>query len=474
MHRIITEARMRAAEAAYLRESGIPSIDLMERAAEAVAREALRMSDGGILLLCGPGNNGGDGYAAARLLFAQRRPVWVWSLCDPDTLRGDARANMERCAALGIRPQTLASLPEKPPEGCALLIDALFGTGLSGPLQGTYADAVRWINASGLPVLAVDMPSGMGETIVRANVTVTFHRMKPCHLLFPGRAHAGDIRIADIGLPDIPFPDDFELLEASDIPALLPKRPPDAHKGDCGHALIIAGSPGMAGAAALSANGALRGGAGLVTVLCPEKIMPIVQTLAPCATCASPERLKDALIGKHSIAVGPGLGAPDDIDALLSALFDVSIPQIWDADALNWLAKHPKPLPKNSVITPHPGEASRLLGIPTHAVVADPVTAAEALFQRYQAVTLLKGATTVVIHEGRRAFDTSGCPGMATGGTGDVLTGIIAALLAQGLPPFDAARLGALLHGRAGEAAAHARGERSMTAEDLLAHLRID
>lgn len=473
MKRIIAPERMRAAEAAFMRESGTPSIELMERAARAIASE-LNAFPGGALFLCGPGNNGGDGYAAARLLHERQRKTIIWSLCAPEALSGDAYENMLRCKRLQIPIHRVDAAQGPPPAGCAVVVDALFGTGLARPLSGLYAEAARWVNACGLPVLSVDMPSGTEKLLVRADVTVTFHRMKPCHLLFPGRESAGRIVIADIGLPDDAFPDDLELLEDQDIPRLLPKRVLDAHKGTCGHALVVAGSYGMAGAAALCANGALRGGAGLVTVLCPPEIMGIVQTLAPCAMCVTPDRLGGALHGKHSIAVGPGLGRSPELLPLLQALARHPAPQVWDADALNWLAEHPARLSIDCVLTPHPGEAARLLNCDAREVARDPMRAAEALHARYGAVALVKGATTAIAGAGRRALDISGSPGMATGGSGDVLTGIIAALLAGGLPAFDAAQAAALLHGRAGEAAAKARGVRSMTAMDLLDHLRIE
>lgn len=474
MLRIITPARMRAAEIAYMQQSGTPSIVLMERAAEALAEAILSRTDGGVVLLCGPGNNGGDGYAAARLLHARRRAVEVWSLCDPESLKGDARINMEKCRALSIDVRYIRVLPKAPPEGTALLVDALFGTGLHAPLAGMYAEAARYMNASPLPVLAVDMPSGTKELCVMADTTVTFHRMKPCHMLFPGRRCAGEVIVADIGMPDTHWPDDFTCLEASDVSRMLAPRPLDAHKGTSGHVLCIAGSFGMAGAASLCANGALRTGAGLVTVLCPKDTVPMVQTLAPCAMCRGPEQLCDAIQRVDSIAVGPGLAADALGEADVSMIIGSGKPQVWDAEALNWLAAHGGKLPECAVMTPHPGEAARLLAVDTKAVTDDPVQAAHDLFYRYGAVVLLKGATTVIVGEGVQALDISGSPGMATGGCGDVLTGIIASLLAGGMMPFDAAGLGALLHGRAGETAAARRGVRSMIAMDLLDALRID
>ena len=465
---IITPETMRATETAFMQRTGTPGLLLMERAAQAVCDALLEMTDAGALFLCGPGNNGGDGYAAARLLAQAGRKACIWTLSNPEMLRGDAHANMLRCREMGIPVQRLFALDAPCPPDCGVVVDALFGTGLARPLSGLYADAADWMNACGLPVLAVDMPSGTKEKMVRAARTVTFHRLKPCHLLYPGRSCSGLVTVADIGIEGGQEAD-YEALEDRDIPLLLPPRAPDAHK---------AGSRGMAGAAALCATAALRGGAGLATVCCPDDVLPVVQCLAPCATCVPHGSLETALAGKRAIAAGPGLGT--GAGPLLERLLEAPVPQVWDADALNWLGAHPRALGDRFVLTPHPGEAARLLGVSVAEVTDDPPLAAQRLFERYGAVALVKGATTAV-HAGgtapgtgRRALNLSGTPGMATGGSGDVLTGLIAALLAQGLSPFDAARAGAFLHGRAGERAAAARGVRSMTAQDLLDMVRID
>ncbi|MDR0898447.1 MAG: NAD(P)H-hydrate dehydratase [Oscillospiraceae bacterium] len=472
----VTPARMRALEAEYLANEGTSSAVLMERAAQGVANVLLGMTPGGALFLCGPGNNGGDGYAAARLFADKNRPAQIWTFSDLKALTGDARENMRRCADMGISIVQIDDLPENTPApaGCTAVVDALFGTGLNKPLQGRYAAAVRWINACGLPVLAVDMPSGTPELMVRADATVTFQWKKTPHLLFPGRANTGALTVCDIGITATPDASDYWLPTDADIPRLLPPRPLDAHKGLCGHVLAAAGSFGMAGAAALCAGGALRGGAGLVTVLCPKDTIPMVQTLTPCATCLPWEALPDAAAGKTCIAAGPGLSRAPFVGAGLAHLLTLPLPQVWDADALNWLAAHPAPLGGRFILTPHPGEAARLLGCATEAITQDPIAAAEALSARFGSTVLLKGATTVVIGDGRRALIASGTPGMATGGSGDVLTGIIAALLAQKLPPFEAAALGAHLHAQAGCLAAARRGVRSMTAMDILEALRIE
>lgn len=474
MDRVITPQRMRAEEAAFIAETGTPGLLLMERAAQAVAEALAGMTPEGALFLCGPGNNGGDGYAAARLFAQMGRKAVVWALSGPETLAGDAKVNHERCVALGIPVEHITSFPQATPEGIGAVVDALFGTGLARPLTGLYAQAAAWLNLCGLPVLAVDMPSGTPELMVRAQRTVTFHRRKTVHLLFPGRANAGEVTVADIGLPDSPSTEDFTVLGPEDIPALLPPRPPDAHKGTAGTVLLLCGSVGMAGAAALCATGALRGGAGLVTVACPEALFPIVQTLAPCAMCVPRQAYLQAAAGKSALGVGPGLGQGPEADAQIEAALSVPCRQVWDADALNWLAAHPAPLGERFIITPHAGEAARLLGCSTHRVTEDPVAAAEALHEIYGAAVLLKGATTVLVEGRRRGLNVIGSPGMATGGSGDVLTGLIAALLAQGLAPFDAAQLGALVHGMAGCRAAGLRGVRAMTAQDLLDCIHLD
>lgn len=474
MYHAITPERMQALERTFMQESGVLGLDLMEKAATEVTDILETLADRGAVFLCGPGNNGGDGYAIARLWTERGHKSVVWTFSDTEQLKGDAQTNWKRCIQLGIPVLRLEALPDTVPDDCDILVDALFGTGLDRPLDGLYAEAVRWMNESELPVLAVDMPSGTAELMVEALETVTFHQRKTTHMLFPGRRNAGVVTVADIGIPQAVSSDDFEVLEPGDVADVMPSRPLDAHKGMAGHALLLAGSYGMAGAAGLAANAAVRGGAGLVTVACPDAVIPIVQVLAPCATCVPLEGAGGIYGGMSAIGVGPGLGHASFLDALLDPLRAVSLPQVWDADALNWLASHPMKLSSRFVLTPHPGEAARLLGTSTGAIMQDPVAATEALHAKYDATILLKGATTVIIGEGRRALNVTGSPGMATGGSGDVLTGIILALLSQGLAPFEAAQVGALVHGMAGKAAAEWHGIRSMNAQDILSAMHLD
>ncbi len=487
---IITPKAMRAQEAEWIASGRVTGYELMERAARAVADAALQMTDGGVLFFLGPGNNAGDGYAAARMLHEAGRKVHLWSFAPLDGLPKDARRNMELCRQAGLRIETKPILhPDSLPEGIGLFVDALFGTGLSRQLPLAYEDAIYFLNAWSPATLAIDMPTGDDEVAVQAKKTITFHRMKTAHVFYPGRACAGEIEVAEIGLPDVRGEGEYWLLDDEIARYLLIPRAPDAHKGTCGHALIAAGSYGMAGAAALCTEAAIRAGAGLVTALCPAEIIPILQTLVPCAMAQPFDKagktpditLERVLPGKTAAAVGPGLGRGKHADLLLKTLRAAQIRQVWDADALNWLSSGQDiHLGAQFVITPHPGEAARLLNMPTADILKDPIAAADALHGKTGATVVLKGATTVIIGSDPRmpvrrgALHAGGSPGMATGGTGDVLTGLIAGFLAQGNRPFEAACAGVYHHGLAGVRAAELRGVRSMSAGDLLEAVRID
>lgn len=481
MIRAITPDSMRSLEERFMRDTGVPSLLLMEHAAIAVvgALEGACRA----LFVCGPGSNGGDGMAAARLFSARGGHPNVWLTTHAAELRGDALAQYRMLAAMGIKPMevTLDDLPAIPPVDW--IVDAMFGTGLARPLAGVCRAIASVIGASPIPVLAVDIPSGVDSAsgkdlggALRARRTVTFHAPKLGHYLYPGRELTGELIVAPIGIPNTYGDSSIyaDIITDSDIQHFLPPRKPDTHKSDYGHVLVIAGSLGMAGAAAFCAQAAVKSGAGLTTIACPADIIPIIQTLVPSATAlplADAHALAAALAGKKAVAVGPGLSRNLKLLDTLQPLYSCGLPQVWDADALNLLADSGLTPPLHSVITPHPGEASRLLGICLHDILNDPVSCARELSRRTGAVALLKGAATVVAHSGRLAINTSGCPAMAKGGSGDILTGLIAALLAQGLDAFDAACLGAHLHGRAGEGAAALLGERAATPPDIIAQL---
>ncbi|MBP3453909.1 MAG: NAD(P)H-hydrate dehydratase [Clostridia bacterium] len=479
----ITPNEMKALEQAYMKESGVPGALLMEHAAQAVCAALERRIPGGrALFLCGFGNNGGDGYAAARLWQARGGQALIMELSDAPS--GDAAMNRRLTQQAGI-PLLPAALPL--PE-CNAIVDALFGTGLSRPVEGLAAQLIAAANQSGLPIVAVDIPSGLhGETghvlgeAIRAAETVTFHRIKPGLLLQEGVTHAGRITVAPILIPaDYGTRNGLRCMEPEDIPYYIQPRPLDAHKGTFGRVVIFAGSEGMAGAAAFAANAAIRSGSGLTTVLCRRNIIPVVQMLAPGATCLCKEEADiGALLDKADAAVvGCGLGLSPDARPILEYFRHATCPVVWDADALNLIAPYPRmlTLPKNAVITPHPGEAARLLGCSTGDITRDPLAALSALHEKCGCTVLLKGARTLMTDGHHTAVNRHASPALAKGGSGDVLAGILGALLARKLPCtlLETVQLGALLHGLAGIRAAEAQGENGMDPRDLINCIRLD
>ena len=433
-------------------------------------------------MACGAGNNGGDGWAFARLVAENGARVTILAMKPVEALRGDALTCARRARDAGLA--ITASMDDIPrPDAW---IDALFGIGLNRPVSEAYAAVIDRINAdhrAGSRVLAVDAPSGLNlltghvmGACVEADVTVTFEYPKRGHFLFDGLDLCGDVDIRPIGLIGQPVPTGAALLvQPRDAFLALPKRRRNIHKGSCGHLLIVAGSFGMAGAAMYAAKAALRMGTGLVTLATPRSVVPILQTLVPGAMCVplpeengalsaeAAEGIARALVGKSAAVVGPGLGRAA-MEAVRTVL-EADLPAVVDADALNILSRNDQLralLTARHVITPHPGEAARLIG----PVGDDQVEAAIRLRDATGAVALLKGASSVIAGEGVHV-SASGCGGMATGGSGDVLSGMIGALLAQGVAPETAAWAGSQLHGLAGEAAARRFGERAMTAADI-------
>ena len=468
--------QVRAIEQAAI-AGGIAAAALMECAATAAWQLLQRRWPQArrINVLVGPGDNGGDGLWLAALVRQAGRPVGVCELA-PAAARSAATAQARALAQqAGV---TLADAPDRLPDA-DLHVDALFGIGLSRPLQGLAARWIAALNAQRAPVLALDVPSGLdadtgaapGEA-VRATATLSFVAWK--RGLFTGRARAlcGELMLDALGLArDGAVRPDAWLL----APPRLPPRARDAHKGACGHVLVIGGSQGFAGAARLAGEAALRSGAGLVSLAtCAAHAAAITAQRPELMVHAveSAGQLAPLLARASVLAVGPGLGQSAWAEALLAAALAGGTPLLLDADALNLLARAPRPLPSGCVLTPHPGEAARLLACEVKTIEADRFGAARALGERYGAVVVLKGAGTLVAApDGRVEVCPQGNPGMASGGMGDVLTGVIAALRAQGLSAWDAARLGVSLHARAGDAAA-AQGERGLIASDLFAPLR--
>ena len=498
---VLRAAAMRAADAAAIR-SGVPSDTLMENAGTALA-DALRRRFPDwrrVVVVCGPGNNGGDGFVAGRLLAYSGIEVTLFTLGDPAAYRGDPAANRDRARAAGIVPLPLGGAKPRARLAQALrdadgVVDALFGTGLSRPLAGEARRVVEVVNASGRPAVAADVPSGLfsdgGEIrgpAVRAALTVTFGAPKPCHLLPPASGLCGALVVAAIGIPRRALEargNRFWVTERADVARRLPARRLESHKADFGRLAIIAGSRGKAGAAILAARGALRAGAGLVTILCAESLAPLfVPALPEAMTLPLPESggaiaeaaaapAIRALRDFDAIVAGPGLGtAPGTVAFLERLLSSVRVPMVLDADALNAFSGRPAALRRRRagrlVLTPHPGEAGRLLGLPAKRIQADRLGAARGLARRTRSVVLLKGARTLVAEPaGNVAANPTGTPLLATAGSGDVLSGVIGAFLAGGLGVREAAICGAWLHGAAAEALAPRLGDAGLLSHEI-------
>lgn len=471
----ITPEEMKKLERNYMQENAVPGALLMEHAAQGVCEALMRRIPGGrVLFLCGPGNNGGDGYAAARLWKTRGGQALVMETSAPAT--GDAAMNRRLAQQAGVMLTPAAvPLPE-----CDAIVDALFGTGLARPVEGLAKELIHAANASGVPIVAVDIPSGLhGETgrvmgaAIEAAETVTFHRIKAGLVMRQGSAHAGKITVASILIPrDDGMPWGLHCMEEGDIPQYIPSRRADCHKGSFGRVVILAGSEGMAGAAAFATAAAVKTGAGLTTVLCDASVLPIVQTLAPGATCQLAKKADiPALLARADAAVaGCGLGMREEVRPLLEHFRQASCPVIWDADALNLLAIGNTALPANAVITPHPGEAARLLGWHVSQVTEEPLLALDALHDLCGCHVLLKGARSLMTDGHHRAVNLCGSPALAKGGSGDILAGMLGALLARPLPAtqLETIQLAALLHGQAGCRAADRFGENCTTPMDVI------
>lgn len=474
----ITPDEMKKLEQDYMQKNAVPGALLMEHAAQGVCAALGRLAPGGrVLFLCGPGNNGGDGYAAARLWQVQGGTALVMELTEPAT--GDAGMNrrLAQQAGVSIGPAGL------PLPACDAVVDALFGTGLSRPVEGLAAKMINGANASGAPILAVDIPSGLhGGTgrvmgaAINAAETVTFHRIKPGLLLRQGPAHAGKITVAPILIPQTDG-QGLRIMDMEDVPRYILPRQADCHKGSFGRVVILAGSEGMAGAAAFAAASAVKAGAGLTTVICCASVLPIVQVLAPGATCQRMETadIPALLAAADAAVVGCGLGQREDMRPLLEHFRQASCPVVWDADALNLLAGGNAALPANAVITPHPGEAAKLLGWSVHQVTEEPLLALEALHRLCGCHVLLKGARSLMTDGRETAVNLWGSPALAKGGSGDILSGMLGALLARPMPgsQLEAIQLAALLHGQAGWRAAQGLGENCTTPMDVIQAIRL-
>ncbi|MBI3183042.1 MAG: NAD(P)H-hydrate dehydratase [Myxococcales bacterium] len=497
MKRVLSAKEMRELDRAA-EEHGMPSSLLMENAGGALAEEALRLAEpeGRFLVICGQGNNGGDGLVAARKLAAAGRAVHVELMVIPEALEGEPARNAKALKSSGV---TVGPAPPELAVGPGdVVVDALLGTGLNRAPEGKYAEAIGHISAwraAGAKVLSADIPSGLQSDLgkpfapcVRADATVAFAHLKLGEVLEPGASHCGQLRVADIGIPkaaaSVLKEPQVHLLEESDASSRLPERRPEAHKGTFGHLLVVAGGWGKTGAAALAGLGGLRSGAGLVTVATrPEALVPVMahapelmghELVAEGALGLSDlNTLLEVAEGKEALVIGPGIPRGDETARLLGALLEeISIPCVLDADALNALAGNLELLNRAKaplLLTPHPGEMGRLLGKSSAEIQEDRIAAARSLATSHHVVVVLKGARTLVAREDGTVFvNPTGNPGMATGGCGDVLSGMCGGLLAQGLPPEDAAVVSVYAHGLAGELAVRRTGMLGLIASDLL------
>lgn len=480
---VYSVAEVRAIDHAAIHGAGIDGFTLMTRAAGAALDYALNRFSSARRwqVICGGGNNAGDGYVLARLAAERGIDVSLLTLVEPATLKGDALTASTGFLASG---GTAGPWSGDIDPDADLLIDALLGSGLERDVGGRFADVVAAMNAHDAPVLALDIPTGLhGDSgavmgcAVRAQSTVTFVGLKTGLFMREGPAHSGDLHFADLEIPNDcreAQPGVLRRLPDDRARSLLPPRDRNAHKGDFGHVLIVGGGPGMPGAVRLAGEAALRSGAGMVSIATHPSHLAAVMAGRPelmCHGVSAAEDLGTLLGSATTVALGPGLGRSDWAQDLFAAVTGTALPLVLDADALNMLADHPQ---RNDdwILTPHPGEAGRLLGIGNAAVQADRLQALEQLKERYAGTVILKGMGTLSTSPtGLPWLCTDGNPGMASPGMGDVLTGIVASLRAQGLAAEMAAALGVGIHARAGDRAATA-GERGLLASDLIAELR--
>ena len=491
--RLLTGSEIAVIDAGANREYGIPTMLLMENAGSAVARAALEMTNGAnkaeIVIFAGGGNNGGDAFVAARHLHNVGANVRLFLLSTPEKLKGDARLNWDIVKALQIRTQVVKEehdvrMAKVALLNCNLIIDGIFGTGFHGTATGLVSEIISVINNSDIQVLAVDIPSAVDATTgqvegeaVKAKHTVTFGWPKCGLVLPPGVYHAGELTVCDIGLPKellANINSDIEYIDAGFCRHWLPQRSPESHKGNYGHALIVGGSGNMFGAPVLAVGGALRSGAGLVTAAVPKPAATALASLYPEAmNCPQSDAINR--LGGKTIVLGMGLGRTDAAQALVrQILAKLDRTAVVDADALwhfvnlkrNDMAKVPL------ILTPHAGEMARLMQISVEDVQKDRLSIAKAAAKHYDAIVVLKGAGTIVAcPDGKLFINSTGNAGMATGGSGDVLAGIIGGLLAQNLPPAVAAAIAVYVHGLAGDQAAAVLSQEGMIARDILYYL---
>ncbi len=498
--KIVTSAEMREIDRVTTERFGVPSLVLMENAGSAVAEFALSAYPSAIAfgVVCGRGNNGGDGFVAARKLHEAGKEVRLLVLGDPKELRGDAATNFAKLPITPVLAKSREDLATEAARGvfeADVLIDAILGTGFRPPVSGIYAEAIAKMNAVTVPVIAVDIPSGadadvMGEqtgAVARADAIVTFTAPRPAHIF--GNLTSGPTVIAPIGSPDEAIQSSLNLnvITPKDIAPLIGPRPRDSNKGMYGHVLVVGGSLGKSGAAAMAGFSALRTGAGLVTVAAPRSVLAIIASYHP-ELMTEPldeteaDSISDRALGafeeiaekKTVLAIGPGISRHPETAKFVRTIVNKSkTPIVLDADGLNAFEGQSKELKgsgRTLVLTPHHGEMSRLTGLSTSAIQRDRLNVARTFAKEHELILVLKGDRSVVANpDGDAWVNTTGNPGMATGGTGDILTGIVAGMLAQNPKhEFEAVLAAVYLHGLAGDVALEQAGEHSLVATDLV------
>lgn len=506
--KVATPSQMNEIDRRTINEIGIPGVVLMENAAGRVSEEAVKMlgSAAGkkVIVIAGKGNNGGDAFAVARQLGVMGCNVKVYVTARKEDISGDAGINLGILRKIGLEPVELTEnsrmeeLKNVLPSA-DLIIDGILGTGLKGEVRDDVNAVINIVNAAQKPVISIDIPSGIsGETgqvlgcCIKAVKTVTFALPKLGTLVHPGCEYTGELIVADIGIPskviegmDIKI----NITDRASIAGMMPRRLENSNKGDYGRVFIITGSPGMTGSGCLAATAALRTGAGLVYLGVPSGLSSIYETQIMESVTIPLEdentgslsrkclpRIEERMKQMDVLAVGPGLGTGDDIYDIVSGIIETAdMPLVVDADALNSLSRDVsalKNLKTQMVITPHPGEMARLCGLSIREVQANRIGVAREFAENWKVITVLKGSRTVTaLPDGTVYINPTGNPGMATAGSGDVLTGIISSLIGQGMAPWQAAVAGAYLHGLAGDNAASVRGEHGLIASDIAKEL---
>ena len=498
--KICTPEQMQGIDRKAIDGLGIPGLELMENAGQSTYEMIVEyygpMEGNRIAVVCGKGNNGGDGHVVARYLKEDGAHVEIFLLCKKDAPKGDAEANLKKAIKLGIPVHEITDQNNfYVPDDALLIVDAIFGTGFSGDIKAPYNEIIRKINESDIPVVAVDAPSGLdGETgkvsspTVKADLTVTFGLPKIGQVFYPGKSYCGSLEIVDIGFP-AGLDDDINtyLIDSNEAAGLLPDRSPDSHKGDYGKLFVLAGSTGMTGAAAMASLSALRCGTGLVILGCPSSLNDVLENkLTEVMTKPLPDvrkrgclalrgmgEIRQQIEWADAVAIGPGIGTHHETVELIQRLTkQVEKPMVIDADGLNAIAKNRDLLKQHKgplVISPHPGEFFRLSGVEISEIINNRIQLASSFGEKYNLTIILKGAPSIIAESSGKVYiNYSGNEGMATAGSGDVLTGLIGGFLAQGLISTDSAVLATYLHGLAGDFAADEIGSRGMIAGDIL------